>query len=328
MRPLTHSLAKQLLPIANKPILHRAIEEMRRNGITDIGVVVGHTANQVRQSLGNGDRFGVQISYIEQETPLGLAHCVKIARSYLGQDDFVLFLGDNMFQFGLGNLIADFQRGKESRHESARVAVKRVTNPSSFGVAVLDESGFVLSVEEKPSVPKSDLALVGSYCFTPDIHIAIDEISPSARGELEITDAIQHLIESGRNVGVSQTDGWWFDTGNPRAFLECNTSVLIQEIEKQAIPSHSEISILSPCVIDPSAQIENCRIGPNVSIGPEVKISGVNISNSVILSGTTVTGAGSIVDSIIGERCSIRVSGNVVANLVLGDDCEVGISES
>lgn len=322
MRPLTHSIAKQLLPIANKPILHRALQQMSNIGIKEVGIVVGTTAEQVRDSVGDGSQFNLTVTYLEQDRPLGLAHCVKIARGYLGEDDFIMFLGDNMFEDELVSIVDNFMAQKIDPGFAAQVSVKRVTNPSSFGVAAVDSEFRLISVEEKPKFPKSNLALVGTYCFSSRIHTAIDEIEPSPRGELEITDAIQKLLSSGLHVGVSEVSGWWFDTGNPESFLECNSKILEAE-ESSPTNLDSDVTIIGPCSIDPSAKLSNCTIGPYVSIGADVEINGAAIQNSVLLEKSWVTGPANIQNSILGRQSGIRTDRASDIRIILGDDCYV-----
>lgn len=326
MRPLTHSNAKQLLPIANRPILHRAVMQLVDAGVTEVAVIVGDTADLVTESLGNGSRLGARVKYIRQESPLGLAHCVKIAHEWLGDSSFVMYLGDNMFESSLRKLLSDFNHASEESHRVAQVAVKRVDNPSAFGVASVNDRGDLISVVEKPRHPRSDLALVGTYLFTPVIHDAIDSISPSPRGELEITDAIQQLLVNGYEVGVSEVDGWWYDTGSPATFLECNAAVLALEGRTPAIPP-SGVSVIPPCVIDPTARLERCTIGPFVSVGPGAHLSGVTIDESVILPGAQISGNGRIHRSIIGERSSVTVSDGVQLSAVVGDDCSLEVNQ-
>ena len=324
MRPLTHSVAKQLLPIANVPIIHRAIRQMSEVGIHEVAIVVGGTAEQVKLSVGDGSQFGVNVCYIPQDQPLGLAHCVKIARDFLREDDFVMFLGDNMFEDGLQEIVSQFETNKAGLDAAAHVAVKQVPNPSSFGVAVVDNNFELLSVEEKPISAKSNLALVGTYCFTSAIHNAIDSISPSPRGELEITDAIEQLLKDGLRVGVSEVPGWWFDTGNPASFLECNAKVLEAGVT-DLYNSTPDVLIIEPCAIDPSATLSNCTIGPNVSVGAAVSVNGSTISNSVLLEQSSISGHGAITDSIVGKRSSIKTLPNTVSRVILGDDCDVEV---
>lgn len=326
MRPLTHSIAKQLLPIANKPILHRALQQMSNIGISEVAIVVGATAEQVRESVGDGKQFNLTVTYLEQDRPLGLAHCVKIAQGFLGDDDFIMFLGDNMFEDELTSIVDNFTAQKAEPSFAAQVSVKRVTNPSSFGVAAVDHEFRLISVEEKPKSPTSDLALVGTYCFSSRIHAAIDEIEPSPRGELEITDAIQKLLSSGFHVGVSEVSGWWFDTGNPDSYLECNSKVLEAE-EVSDLNLNSDVIVIRPCSIDSSAKLSNCTIGPYVSIGAGVQIDGATIQNSVLLENSWVTGPVYIQKSILGRQSGIRAEKASDIRIILGDDCylELGI---
>lgn len=325
MRPLTHTNAKQLLPIANVPILHRAVMKLTEEGVTDIGVIVGSTAPLVRESLGDGSDFGATITYVQQDAPLGLAHCVTIARPFLEDEPFVMYLGDNMFEHGISDMLNDFRSSAGGDSHSAQVAVKVVSDPSAFGIASVDRSGMLIAVEEKPLHPKSNLALVGTYVFTAAVHDAIERINPSARGELEITDAIQVLIDSGLVVGVSEVDGWWFDTGNPRSFLECNAAVIGVESNVRSANNAPGVKIIEPCVIDPTATLENCTVGPNVSIGKAVSVSGCSIKDSAVFDYSTITGDGTLSDSIIGRASTLKLSGHTSSNLVIGDDSLVEV---
>lgn len=325
MRPLTHSNAKQLLPIANRPILHRAILKLVEVGISEIVVVVGDTAPLVLDSVGDGSQFGANVQYVRQEAPLGLAHCVKIARDQLADSDFVMFLGDNMFESDLTSVLSDFSSGKQSDGRVAQVAVKAVKNPSSFGVASLDDSRRLVSVEEKPLNPKSNLALVGTYVFTSAIHDAIEAISPSPRGELEITDAIQHLVINGHSVGVSSIDGWWYDTGNPQSFLACNAATLA--LEATISPSTPEgVLLIPPCIVDSTALLQECTIGPNVSVGPGVVVVGATVTESALLKDAVVRGEGHLTQSIIGERSVVSMRNGATCTVVVGDDCSVEVN--
>lgn len=325
MRPLTHTNAKQLLPIANVPILHRAVMKLVEEGVTEIGVVVGGTAQLVRDSLGDGLRFGASIAYIQQDAPLGLAHCVKIARSFLDDDTFVMYLGDNMFEHGIASMLSDFRTSSNGVRRAAQVAVKTVSDPSAFGIATVDQDDQLVAVEEKPSQPQSNLALVGTYVFTNEIHRAIEKLAPSARGELEITDAIQVLLDSSLAVGVSRIDGWWFDTGSPRSFLECNAAVVSTEANSGHVSEGRGVTIIEPCVIDSTAVLENCTIGPNTSIGRAVSVKGCTIKNSVVFDNCSIAGTGTLSDSIIGRSSTLKLSGGTSSNLVIGDDSEVEV---
>ncbi|HEX2040168.1 MAG TPA: glucose-1-phosphate thymidylyltransferase, partial [Acidimicrobiales bacterium] len=224
LRPITHTSAKQLVPVANKPILFYALESMAVAGVTDVGVVVGDTARAIEDAVDDGSAFGVRVTYIRQEAPLGLAHAVLVSRDFLGDDDFVMYLGDNLLQGGIERLVDEF--AARPTGEAAHILLAKVPDPSRFGVAQLDESGEVVALVEKPVDPPSDLALVGVYLFGPQVHDAVRAIRPSARGELEITDAIQWLIDNGHRVRSQVLDGWWIDTGKLTPLLEANRLVL------------------------------------------------------------------------------------------------------
>lgn len=216
LRPITHTSAKQLVPVANKPILFYGLEHMAEVGITDIAIIIGETGDDVRAAVGDGSRWGVRVTYLHQDEPLGLAHCVLIAREFLGEDDFVMYLGDNMLQQGLGGIVARFEAdraaGGDGAAPSAHILLCPVPDPHRFGVAEL-EGDHVVRLVEKPADPPSDLAMVGVYLFTPAIHRGVAAIGPSARGELEIVDAVQWLIDDGQVVHHDLLEGWWLDTG-------------------------------------------------------------------------------------------------------------------
>ena len=222
LRPITHTSAKQLLPVANKPVLFYGLEAIRDAGITDVGLVVGDTAAAIEEAVGDGSAFGLNVTYLRQEAPLGLAHAVLIARAFLGDDDFVMYLGDNFIVGGISPLVDEFRAARPD----AQIMLTQVPDPREFGVAELDETGQVVGLEEKPQQPKSDLALVGVYMFTACVHEAVRNLKPSRRGELEITEAIQWLIDTGRKVASTTISGYWKDTGNVADMLEVNRLVL------------------------------------------------------------------------------------------------------
>src|SRR6202161_1404515 len=222
LRPITHTSAKQLLPVANKPVLFYGLEAIRDSGIIDVGIVVGDTAPAIQAAVGDGRAFGLDVTYIRQDAPRGLAHAVLIARDFLGDDDFVMYLGDNFIVGGIAGLVDEFRTGRPD----AQIMLTSVPDPRQFGVAELDTAGEVIGLEEKPRERKSDLALVGVYIFTPAVHEAVAELKPSWRGELEITEAIQWLIDHGRKVRSTTITGYWKDTGNVADMLEVNRMVL------------------------------------------------------------------------------------------------------
>ena len=222
LRPITHTSAKQLLPVANKPVLFYGLEALRDAGITQAGIVVGDTAPAIRAAVGDGSAFGLEVTYIRQEAPLGLAHAVLVAREYLGGDDFVMYLGDNFIVGGITSLVNEFRLNRPD----AQIMLTQVPDPRQFGVAELDEAGEVVSLVEKPEEPRSNLALVGVYIFTAAVHEAVRELTPSWRDELEITEAIQWLIDHGRKVLSTTITGYWKDTGNVADMLEVNRLVL------------------------------------------------------------------------------------------------------
>ncbi len=347
LRPITHTSAKQLVPIANKPILFYGIEAMAAAGIKEIGIVVGETAEEIHAAVGDGSTFGVSVTYIPQDLPLGLAHCVLIATDFIGGDDFVMYLGDNMLEQGLSEFIERFElaRQNDSPPPSAQILLTHVDNPSQFGVAEVTQTGEVVRLIEKPTNPPSDLALVGVYLFDKSIQEAVRSITPSPRGELEITDAIQWLIDNHHIVRHEILSGWWIDTGKKDPLLECNRQVLktISGANAGSIDKDSTITgeviiaagaqiqksnISGPTVIGENTIISDSIIGPFTSIAAKCKISKTEIDNSVVLENTIITGATGITDSLIGRSVKItKSSGSEPAHrLMLGDHSHVELS--
>lgn len=343
LRPLTYTGAKQLVPVANKPILWYGIESIVSAGITDIGIIISpETGGEIQARTGDGSAFGAKITYICQAQPAGLAHAVKVAADFLGDSAFVMYLGDNLIQDGLDRFIQQFQQ----QQVDALILLRSVENPSAFGVAEVNAQGQVLRLVEKPKDPPSNLALVGLYFFSPQIHDAIAQIQPSARGELEITDAIQQLITQARPVEAQQIQGWWLDTGKKDDLLEANRVVLdtqlqgandgdvdqlSQVIGRVQIGAGSVVrncTIRGPVVIGANCHLENCFIGPYSSIADGVRLLEADLEHSVILKDAKVEGIHQrIVDSVIGQRAHLQAAPQrpKALRFMIGDDCHIEV---
>ena len=343
MRPITHTAAKQLLPVANKPILFYGVEALISAGIKEIGIIISpETGNDIRTSVGDGSRWGIKIEYILQDEPLGLAHAVKTARPFLKDDPFVMYLGDNLIKDGVGPLVKRFQEGSAD----AFLLLKEVSNPSSFGVAQLNGDGRILCLEEKPAKPKSNLALVGVYLFNKTIHQAIDEIKPSKRGELEITDAIQQLLTTKHHVDSHILKSWWLDTGKKDDMLEANRVVLDEmsdAVNHGTADGDSRISgrvhigkgstlknctVRGPAVIGEDCVIENSYVGPFTSIGDGARVSHAEIEHCILREKCQIIDFhGRIEDSLIGVNVELTRSNTkpVAFRLMLGDDSKVEV---
>jgi glucose-1-phosphate thymidylyltransferase len=345
LRPITHTRAKQLVPVANKPILFYGIEAMVAAGITELGVIVGDTRDEVVEALGDGSRFGATITYVPQEAPLGLAHCVLIAHEFLGDDDFVMYLGDNLLEQDLAAFVGAFESARAgSEPPAAQILLKQVPDPHRFGIAVLDGDGNVVSLVEKPADPPSDLALVGVYLFTSRVHDAVAAIAPSPRGELEITDAIQWLIDAGERVRCELLTGWWIDTGKLTPLLEANR-LLLEKIEPEIegkVDESSSIdgrvrvsagaivinsSVRGPVVIGPDTRIENSFIGPYSAIGAGCTVEGSEIEHSVVMDGSSIVGIARLEDSLIGSNATVTRSRQKprALRLMVGDHCQIDV---
>ncbi|GAA0351075.1 glucose-1-phosphate thymidylyltransferase [Actinoallomurus spadix] len=338
LRPLTHTSAKQLVPVANRPVLFYGLEAIRDAGITEVGIVTGDTGAEVRAAVGDGSRFGFHATYIPQEAPLGLAHCVLIARDFLGDEDFVLYLGDNLLIGGIKDLLTGFQ---DSGH-AARLLLSKVAEPQFYGVAELDRDGAIASLQEKPQVPRSDLAIVGVYAFSPVVHEAVRAIRPSARGELEITDAIQWLIDRGHRVDPHIVSGYWKDTGRLQDILECNR-ILLEEIEtdvRGVVAGYSEIggrvvvhpdaviedSVLrGPVIIGAGTKIVRSYVGPFTSVAESCVIEDAEIEYSIVLGGSTIEGVPRIEYSLIGRDVEVTRAVHLpnAHRLMVGDHSKV-----
>ncbi len=343
MRPITHTQAKQLLPVANKPILHYAVEALTKANITDIGIIISpETGDAVSECVGDGSKFGAKVTYIVQDQPLGLAHAVKTARAFLQNDPFIMYLGDNLIKDGVAPLVQQFNNS----HVDALILLKEVPNPQSFGVAALDQKGNVVCLEEKPKNPKSNLALVGVYLFTAQIHKAIDEIKPSKRGELEITDAIQRLIETNYKVNSHELQGWWLDTGKKDDMLEANRVVLDEMSDtynKGLIDENTKLTgrvvvgqnsvlkdcfVRGPAVIGDNCHLEHTYIGPFTSVGNNARVSHAEIEHSILRENCEIINFhGRIEDSLIGANVSLsrRQTRPLAYRLMLGDDSKIEV---
>lgn len=341
LRPLTYTSAKHLIPIANKPVLFYAIEAIMECGIKDIGIIVGETRDAIRSELKDGSKWGANISYIEQKEALGLAHAVSVARDFLGEEKFLMYLGDNLLKNGVENYADKFIQG----NYNAFVLLTEVDNPNQFGVAEV-ERGRVVRVVEKPKEPVSNLALIGVYFFDKNVHQAIKNIKPSARGELEITDAIQWMIDQGYKVRAEVIKGWWKDTGKPDDILEANRLIL-EDIEKDIkgakVDEKSQISgrvkigkgteivnsrIDGPVIIGEKAKVIDSYIGPFTSISERVEIRKSEIECSVILEESKLEYIkGRMQRCLIGKGVEIYHSKDLprVYKLTLGDHSKVGL---
>jgi glucose-1-phosphate thymidylyltransferase len=340
LRPLTYTSAKQLVPVANKPVLFYGIEALADAGIRDIGIVVGDTREEIKTAVGDGSRWGVRITYIEQDAPRGLAHAVLISEPFIGSDPFVMYLGDNLLNRGIAGFVEEFVR----EAPAAQILLTRVPDPQMFGVAELND-GRVVRLVEKPKEPKSDLALVGVYMFSPAVFESVKRIKPSFRNELEITDAIQDLIDRGLEVRPHLVQGWWKDTGKLEDMLEANRLIL-DTVERRVdgrVDAESRIEgkvvieagavversvIRGPVVIGANARITHAYVGPFTSIGQGAEIRDSEIEHSIVLEGSVILDlTNRIEDSLIGRNCKIiRMPVKPTAyRFMLGDNSEVGI---
>jgi len=340
LRPLTFTQAKQLVPVANKPVLFYGIEALKEAGIEDIGIVVGDTKDEIREAAGDGSRWGIRITYIDQETPLGLAHAVKISEDFLGDEPFVMYLGDNILKSGIKSLVEEFKEKKPN----SLILLTEVPDPRLFGVAELKD-GKVVRLVEKPKKPLSNLALVGVYMFDFHVFEAINAIKPSWRNELEITDAIQYLVDKGYEVHPHLVSGWWKDTGKIEDILEANRLILesivgkiqgkVDEasringqviIEKSGVVQNSIIR--GPAIIGAETEIIDSYIGPFTAIQERCRIIKTEIEHSIVLEGSEIRDVGSRIDeSLIGRdvkiyKCPPKPS---AYRFMVGDKSEIGI---
>jgi len=344
LRPITHTSAKQLVPVANKPILFYGLEQMAEAGIIEIGIVVGDTAEEIRAAVGDGSTWGLKVTYIPQEAPLGLAHCVLIAQDFLGGDDFVMYLGDNLLRQGVREFVERFEADGRS-HSVAQILLARVPDPQRFGVAEIGPNGEVLRLVEKPADPPSDLALVGVYLFGPTIHEAVRAIEPSGRGELEITDAIQWLLDNGHRVHHQVVDGWWIDTGKLDALLEGNRLILetLDQRVEGSVDADSRIEgrvvvcegaevvasvIRGPAIVGAGTRVEHSFVGPFTSIAERCHVLRSEIEHSVVLDDSRIVDIPRVEDSLIGKEAVVtRSARRPRANrFMLGDHSQVDLT--
>lgn len=340
LRPITHTSAKQLVPVANKPVLFYGLEAMRAAGITEVGIVVGDTQAEIRAAVGDGSRFGLKVTYLPQEAPLGLAHAVLISEAYLGDEPFVMYLGDNLLKEGIVPFVLDFEQNRPD----ALILLQQVKDPGSYGIAELGADGSVTRLVEKPDEPRSDLALVGVYLFTPAVFESVKAITPSARGELEITDAIQHMVDRGLRVEPHRVTGWWKDTGRLDDMLEANRLILSTlqrdirgELADCTVEGQVEIgegsrlercTVRGPVIIGAGCRLNDTYVGPYTSISDGVVIEEAEIEHSIILENSRICRLGArMADSLVGRDCEIthRDSLPVAYRFMVGDSCQIGI---
>jgi len=341
LRPLTFTQAKQLVPVANKPVLFYGIEALRDSAITEIGIIVGDTKDEIREACGDGGRWGVHITYIEQPKPLGLAHAVLTARAFLERDTFVMYLGDNILKSGITSLVEKFKTDKPN----SLILLTPVPDPKMFGVAELRKDGRVARLVEKPKEPKSNLALVGVYMFDEHIFEAAGAITPSGRGELEITDAIQYLVDRGFKVQPHLVSGWWKDMGKIEDLLDANRLILegmtgrIDGVVDAASKTNGNVVleagasvqnsiIRGPAIVGEGTEIVDSYIGPFTSIQPRCRIVRTEIEHSIVLEGSEIVDVGARIDeSLIGRnvriyKCPPKPS---AYRFMVGDKSEIGI---
>jgi glucose-1-phosphate thymidylyltransferase len=341
LRPITYTSAKQLVPVANKPVLFYGIEALAAAGIDEIGIIISpETGAEIRKAAGEGDRFGVSITYIEQEAPLGLAHAVLTGEPFLGDSPFVMYLGDNLLRDGVTQLVSTFR----NEEPDALILLTPVNDPENYGVAELDGSNRVARLVEKPENPSSNLALVGVYMFTPSVFEAARAIEPSGRGELEITDAIQHLVDGGLRVDPHIVHGWWKDTGQVQDMLEANRLILDdleERVDGELADSRVEgrvvieegarlerATVRGPAIIGAGATLRDAYIGPYTAIGPGVRIEGAEVEYSIVLEGSSIQNLeGRIEASLVGKNVAISRSPALprAYRFVVGDNAEIEI---
>ena len=338
LRPITHTNAKQLIPIANTPILFHALQAIAEAGITEVGIIVGHTAAEVRDAVGDGSAWGLEVTYLPQSAPLGLAHAVLTAEEFVGDSPFVMYLGDNVLLEGLRGFVEEFERHRPS----AQIFLAKVPEPERFGVAVLD-GDHVTRLVEKPREHISDYALVGVYLFDRSIVEAAKTLEPSGRGEYEITDAIQRLIDDGRTVRAAMVNGWWKDTGRPEDLLEANRMMLHHlspridgDVDAESRLSGTVVvergakvtrcAIRGPVIIGEGSVVEDCVIGPDVAISYGCTVRGSEIEDSIVMEQCTIEDVRAMASSILGKGVEVRrATRPEMYRLIVGDHSQIQV---
>ncbi|MCP9943716.1 glucose-1-phosphate thymidylyltransferase [Streptomyces somaliensis] len=335
LRPITLAMPKQLIPVGGRPVLFHCLDNIRAAGITEVGIVVGEWEDVIREAVGDGSAFGLRVTYLRQDAPRGLAHAVLIARDFLGDDDFVLYLGDNVLAGGIGELVAEFA----TVGPDAQLAVGKVTDVSEYGIATLGAERRVTGVQEKPQSSTSDLAVIGVYLFGPRIHEAVRAVDVSARGELEITDAIQWLISTGHDVRGSTYEGYWKDTGNADDLLECNRTLLtpLEPRLDGSVDAASELTgpvligagarvlgseIHGPAIVGPGSVVRDSTLGPFTTVGAGCLLEGACLDESIVLDGASVRQVQGVSRLLIGGAYGAPAgsAGAGGLSLVLGDN--------
>lgn len=302
LRPITFSMSKQLVPVANRPILHFGLEHLANAGVSEVAIVISpETGSEIEEAVGDGSQFGLHVTYITQDAPRGLAHALMICLPFIDGDNCIMYLGDNLVKGGVSEVVRDFEQGRPA----AQILVTPVENPSAFGVAEIANDGTVYRLVEKPKSPKTNLALVGVYMFDSSIRSAIEAITPSSRGELEITDAIQHLIDSGKQVRASRVSGWWKDTGRKDDLLEANRLVL-EDLTEDIAGDLVGCELRGPVRVGEGSRLIDCQITGPVVIGSNVELTRVNIGPGTSIGNNSRLHDATVESSIIMDNCEIH----------------------
>ncbi|MEV5329729.1 glucose-1-phosphate thymidylyltransferase [Nonomuraea sp. NPDC052634] len=342
LRPFSHTMAKQLVPVANRPVLRHVLDAVRQAGITKVGIIVGTRGDEIRNAIGDGSAQGLDITFIPQAVPLGLAHCVMIAKDFLGDESFLMYLGDNIIREPLSGFVDAFR----DSGADAQILLSQVPDPRQYGVAEVDARGRITALVEKPSEPRSDLAVVGLYLFGPAIHTAVRSIAPSARGELEITDAVQWLLDSGHTVLSHRLRGYWKDTGRVEDVLECNR-VFLEDLEPAVLGKVDDQSetvgrvlveegavvhasrLVGPLIVGAGSTVTRSLVGPYTSIGSDCRVEDASIGYSILMERVTVDGVRNLHGSLIGRDSVITPPSPACGTnqVVIGDHSRLQICQ-